>query len=126
MVKYWFVIPVLFMLASCSDHHGNKVVGGELGVYYFDDNKNNAEAIALFWKNNDLLTGRSQDLQLIEEKDNFVLKLIAIDKEEDVSLQNRQLLLKLQKSLNDSLQFSKYIELELADNNFNTIYNIND
>lgn len=126
------IFGFLFILSSCSSDFGNKIQGGELTVHYpKSKDVEMAKQVALFWKDNDFLTGKPQDLQLLSEDNRFVLKIIASEykmESFEISIEEKMTLLKLQKKLNDQLlgDTPKVLEIEIAKNNFETIENINE
>lgn len=115
------------LTASCSSENGHSVIGDKLTVYYTNiENESIAESIALFWRENDLITGSSQDLKLVENKNNYQLLLIQSNITETfvMPFEERVLLLQLQKDLNAQLPISS-LEIVICNNQFKPIYNIN-
>ena len=123
------ILFVFFLFTSCIEELGNRVVGDNLSIYYLEkSNKDKAELIAEFWKDNDLIiSAKQQDLQLVQFNDRYELRLIA----EDIKNINRmpfierKMLLDLQKSISDSLNL-KGLQIVLCDSNFEPIFNINE
>lgn len=127
LMKVVKVLLVYFLLASCGNDLGNKIVGGNLSVYYLESSdKNKAESIARYWKNNDLIATEKQDLQLVHFEDGYELRIIAKDPDgvSKMPFNERKLLSDLQKDLSDSVNLVG-LELVLCNSNFEPIYNIN-
>lgn len=121
------VLLVFFLLSSCGNEMGNKVVGGNLSVYYLvSSDKDKAESIARYWKNNDFITTQKQDLQLVQYQDGYELRLIARnpDRVKQMPFNERKLLIDLQKELMDSLNLNG-LQLVLCNSKFEPIFNIN-
>jgi hypothetical protein len=121
------VLLVFFLLSSCGNEMGNKVVGGNLSVYYLESSdKDKAESIARYWKNNDFITTQKQDLQLVQYQDGYELRLIARnpDRVKQMPFNERKLLIDLQKELMDSLNLNG-LQLVLCNSKFEPIFNIN-
>lgn len=110
------------------DDHGNRVEGGELTVY-FDRNADldKASSIAKYWKDNDLLTGKQQDLKLTYHDSTYFLHLIKRKDLElgSLDLKEQMLLLELQKNLTDSVFQGADLELIISDDHFKPLMNIN-
>lgn len=112
-------------MMSCSKGFGHKVMGGDFSVYFEDSRHEKlAEELAFFWKENGLMTGDNQDLQISSENDIFILKLISNDSNSEVSFKERKTLLKLQEILQEEI-FKSQLELEICNGKFETIYKIN-
>jgi len=127
-LKRVLAICFIFILISCSSEFGNKIIGGELTVYYIEESDvNKAEKVAIFWKENQLLSGEKQDIQLIKNDKGYVLKLISDDLEntQNMSFDERKLLLDLQKSIKDTIFPDNSLELVICNSKFEPIYNLN-
>lgn len=122
-----FFILLIFILNACSVDYGNKLESDELDIFFKNQKDESlAKEIALYWKNHDLLGNKKQFLQLDHVDGIYQLKLIPTDKFDPKSFtfDERALL----KQLQDSLQFivaPKRLELVIANNNFEPLYNIN-
>lgn len=118
---------LLMMVTACGNDYGHSVSGDNFVVYFTDDRDGKmAEEIAFFWKNNDLLTGKDQALQLIRSDESHVLKLIANNPEDSSALnfEEHKLLLQLRDSLRSSVCDNCDLVLEICDNKFATKYRI--
>ena len=118
---------MLFVLIGCNSDKRNKFVGGELTVYYFDDSEADiAKEIAFFWKENNLLTGKAQDLQVRKDKDRFTLSLIAKDSEKvtEMPIAEVQLLAQLKKKLYLEVFNEESFTFEICNNRFEPVYTV--
>lgn len=116
------------MFSSCVGGDSNKAGGGNFYVH-FESKKDQqiAEKIARFWKDRKLITGREQDLKLIENKQFFELILILNKPEGEFVLPAEELqqLFYLQNDLNEYVKSEKPIQIVIGDNTFKKIVNIN-
>lgn len=118
---------ILFLFYACGQNYGNKLESSELDVFYTDRNDEDlARNVAVFWKQNDLLGKKKQFLQLSRYKNVVQLKLIPSEKFDvkTFSFDERSILISLQDSLRSHLDNNE-IELVIADQQFKTLYNIN-
>ena len=110
------------------DDHGNRVEGGDLTVYFDrDGDLEKAAAIAKYWKENDLVTGKPQDLKLTFHDSTYFLHMIKRNDLElgQLDLKEQMLLLQLQKNLTDSVFAGADLELVISDDHFKPLMNIN-
>ncbi len=127
-MKVTLILLFALLLASCGNDFGSKVVGGNLSVYYVDSSdKLKAEALAIYWRENDLISGEQQDLQLVNFEDGYELRIIAKTPKgvKQMPFNERKLLSTLQRVLRDSIPLDG-LEIVLCDSNFKPIYNINE
>lgn len=124
---YSLIFFLTLVSAACGGSYGNKLESEELDVFYtkiqFEED---ARKIALYWKEHALLGTQKQYLQLDEHHGVYHLKLVSTDNFDPTtfSFDERALL----KSLQDSLQAvvaPKRLEIVIAKNNFETVFNIN-
>ena len=123
---------IIFLLlltgvSACGDDNGHRVLGENLTVYYLDsEDQKLAEDLAIFWRDNDLLSNNKQDIQLVKDDSGYQVRIIAFNPKEvnAMPLEERALLLDLQKQLNDSL-FQNDAELVICNSKFKPIYSIN-
>lgn len=123
----FLVVTSIFVLSGCESDKRNKFVGGELTVYYFDQSEAEiAKKIAFFWKENDLLTGESQDLQVRKDKDRFTVSMIAKDPKliDKMTIDEVQLLAQLKKKLYVEVFEEEAFTLEICNNRFEAIYTV--
>lgn len=126
--KTLFFLTFLTLVgSSCNQNYGNKLESEELDIYYADAKYENlAKSIGHYWKQNDFLGEKKQFIRLATEGELTVLQLVISNKADlqNLSFDERRLLLDLQDSLR-SLPNAENLELVISDNNFNTLYNIN-
>ena len=106
---------------------GSKVVGGNLSVYYLESSdKEKAETIAKLWKSKDLITGKKQDLQLVQFQDGYELRLIANNSisRDKMPFNERKILSDFQRTIRDNLKLEG-LQLVLCNSKFEPIFNIN-
>ncbi|MEJ6777814.1 MAG: hypothetical protein QNK85_10935 [Crocinitomicaceae bacterium] len=121
------IILILFLFSSCGKETGSKIVGGNLSVYFLErSDKDKAESIAKYWKNNNLIAVGKQDLQLVRFQDGYELRLIAKNSKNvnKMPFNERKILSDLQRDISDSLKL-KGLQLVLCNSNFKPIFNIN-
>lgn len=118
------IIAFGFLLIACSSGHGNMVQGGELTVYFPNvEDEQLATDIANYWKENDLLTDKPQDLQILRIEDGYQLLVIENEKNDDITFSERKLLLGLQDSLRNRLNINN-LEIAIANNKFQVVHKI--
>lgn len=118
-----------FLLLSCGGDHGNRVVGDNFTVYFTNKKDQKlAEDIALYFKQNNLISNQKQDIQLTRFNKRFQLRLIATGSKEQVknmSFEERKLLTELQTSLYKNV-IKKPFDLVICNNKFEPIYTLNE
>lgn len=117
----------MFILLGCESDKRNKFVGGKLTVYYFDQSEADiAKKIAFFWKDNELLTGESQDLQVRKDKKRFTVSMIATEPKmiDKMTIDEVQLLAQLKKKLYVEVFNQEAFNLEICNNRFEAIYTV--
>ena len=127
-MKRVLTFSFIFLLLGCSNDFGNKIIGGNLTVYYVEKSDiDKAEEIAIFWKNNQLIPDEKQDVQLIKFEKEYKLKIISndIDNTKNMSFDERKLLLELQKNIKKAIFPDNTFELVICNNKFEPIYNLN-
>lgn len=125
-LKYFYILLLFFFFSGCSSEVENRVTGDNLTVY-FPDVKNEAlaEKVAMYWKENDLITGKDQDIQLVNSKAGYQLNLIQTEafKNEPVNFQEQKLLSILRDSLQNNI-FKTSLTIAICDNKFAPIYTV--
>jgi hypothetical protein len=114
-------------LTACGASYGNKLESDELDIFYTKiENEDFARNIAKYWKEHDFLGAKKQYLQLAEENEVLLLKIIPTEKfnSESFTFDERAKLKELQDSLQPLVR-PKRLELVIAKRNFEPIYNIN-
>jgi hypothetical protein len=117
----------VLVLSSCSSDNRNKFIGGELTVYYFDESEaETAKEIAFFWKENGLLSGNQQDLQVRKDKGRFTVSMIASDPKnvKELTVDEISLLGQLKKKLYLEVFDEQAFTLEICNNRFEAIYTV--
>ena len=128
MHKFLIILITTIMISSCGQEAGNVVTGDNLSVYFVTaEDEPSATLIALYWKNEGLITGEKQDLKIERDGENLSLKLIYSELPEKnvLAFNERKLLMELQNKLNDSIFPDENLVILLCDNDFKTIININ-
>jgi hypothetical protein len=127
-LKKLYLLFLLAIIVSCSEEYGNKVVGGNLTVYYINsgDEKLSAD-VALFYKNNDLIADEPHHIQIIRKKKGYRINVIAKDPIDAMrmSYKERKALKQLQEMLQDSVFQNKKVDLIVCDDQFKPITKIN-
>lgn len=118
-------VGVVVLLSSCNSDKRHRHVGGELTVYYFDQSEaETAKNVAFFWKENKLLTGKKQDLQVRKDKDRYTVSMIAKEptKVNEMPIDEVQLLAQLKKKLYTEVFNEQGFTLEICNSRFETVY----
>ena len=117
----------LLILTACTGGYGNKVGGGDFSVF-FPDGKDEGVAIeiARYWKENDLITDKKQDIQLVSSGKDFALRLIAQDPDnlQNMPYSEQKLLYGLRDSLQRFVCDTCNLVIELCDDKFEPKYRI--
>lgn len=117
----------LFILVGCNSDKRKFVKGGELTVYYFDESEaETAKSIAFFWKDNGLLTGKKQDLQVRKDKKRYTVSMIAVEpkKMDEMPIDEVRLLAQLKKKLYVEVFKEEAFTLEICNSSFEAIYTV--
>lgn len=120
-------VGVVVLLSSCNSDKRHRHVGGELTVYYFDQSEaETAKNVAFFWKENKLLTGKKQDLQVRKDKDRYTVSMIAKEptKVNEMPIDEVQLLAQLKKKLYTEVFNEQAFTLEICNSRFETVYTV--
>lgn len=100
-------------------------MGDDFSVYFENpEDESIAKELAFFWKENGLVTGKNQDLQISSNDNLYILKLISNESNSKVSFSERKSLLTLQTVLSEEV-FKAPVEIEISNGQFETIYKIN-
>lgn len=125
-MKIVFFFSLLFLTLSCGSDFGNKVVGGNFTVYFTDvKDQELAEKIAVYFKENDLISSQKQDVQLVRENKTIQLRLISssTDNIKSMPFEERKLLVALKYNLQKEV-FKKQFDLVICNDKFEPIYTI--
>ena len=126
-MKIAFFVSILLFCLSCSSDYGNKVVGDNFTVYFVDvKDQKLAEKVAVYFKENELISNHKQDLQLVRVNGEIQLRLIASSPEniDGMPFEERKLLTALQFDLSAKVFNNESIDLVLCDENFEPIYTL--
>jgi hypothetical protein len=127
-VKFTFLVILSVLILSCGSDYGHKVVGDQFTVY-FTDKKDQvlAEEIAVFFRDNELISSQNQDVQLVRLKKKVQLRMIALNPKEmtNLSFEERKLLTELQTTLYNEVVKVPF-ELVICNDKFEPIYNLNE
>lgn len=121
------LVGVTILLSSCNSDSRHRFVGGELTVYYFDQSEASiAKKVAFFWKENGLLSGEKQDLQVRNVNNRFVVSMIAKEpkKVKDMPIEEVQLLAQLKKKLYTEVFNEEAFTLEICNDRFEAVYTV--
>lgn len=124
-MRFYCFIFCLLVLQSCSDDEKMRIEGGNLSVYFSHESaREKAKETALYWKKNNFLTGKKQDLQLNEFQEEFQLKMIQNEKLKDVelSIHDIKLFHQLTDSLNTQIFTEKPVTIHICSPDFKTKY----
>lgn len=93
----------------------------------FSDQNNLSIAtdLAKYWKDNDLITEDKQDIGLFREEGLWIVKLIAVDPKVEMTFSERRLLTELQKELSEKVFRGAPVSVQISNNKFETLYDIN-
>ena len=123
----FLALASLFLLIGCQIDKRKHTGGGLLTVYYFEDSEAEiAKSIAFFWKENNLLSGKTQDLQVRKDKKRFTVSMIAVEpkKIDNMSMDEVQVLAQLKKKLYVEVFKEESFTLEICNNRFEAIYTV--
>ncbi len=120
---------VLFLVVlACEADNGNKIVGDKFTVYFTDvKDQKLAEEIAIYFKENELLSSQKQDVKIVRVKKKLQLRIIANETKDvaKMSFEEQKLLTDLQTSLYEDVVKAPF-ELVICNNEFEPIFNLNE
>lgn len=122
------LLIALFFLSGCHNDYGHSVSGGNLTVYFQNKtDQDYAEKIALFWKNENLITNSKQDLQLVQNKSIYELRIIANDLSDmgEISFEEQKLLIGLQRKIEKNVLKIPF-NLVICNSRFEPVYSLNE
>ena len=127
MRQYLAFILLVFLVNSCTSEKYHRVTGGEFSVHFTETKHNSAaENLALFWKKNDLLAGKKQDIGLFRKGKTWFVHLVALDPKEPLSFIERKLLLDLQSRLEVEVFKGDPVRILICNDRFESVYDINE
>jgi hypothetical protein len=122
------LLIALFFLSGCHNDYGHSVSGDNLTVYFQNKkDQDYAEKIALFWKNENLITNTKQDLQLVQNKSVYELRIIANDLSDmgEISFEEQKLLIGLQRKIEKNVLKTPF-NLVICNSRFEPVYSLNE
>lgn len=126
-MKHGLTFLLFVLLFSCTHDYGNRVEGGKLNVFYTADaDSSNAKKLAAFFRDNKLLTGKEQTIQLYRSKNSLEIRLIATDTSNlnRMPFEERKLLIDFQKQIESHLNANEPVSLIICDNQFKPLYRL--
>ena len=95
-------------------------------VYFVDEiDEDKAKKVAFYWKENGLITGERQDLQIVKLSDSHQLNIIkSFEDVKIIPFEERKLLLNLQAKLEEEI-FTDGLEIIICNDKFESIHKIN-
>lgn len=125
-MKRVLALILILIFTSCEGNSYHKVSGGEFNVCFSDQNNLSiATDLAQYWKDNDLITEDKQDIGLFREEGLWIVKLIAVDPKVEMTFSERRLLTEFQKELSEKVFKGAPVAVQISNNKFETLYDIN-
>lgn len=127
-LRIFIGVWALLVTTGCGPDYGNEIHGQNLTVYFENgEDQQLAEKIAVFWKDQQLMTGEKQDVQLVKNKGVYQVRIIALEPAgvKDLPFNELRLLLNLQDSLRNALK-KPDLEVVICNNQFEPLLNINE
>lgn len=124
MNKLLLIISIIF-LGSCAESADSQVSGGDFTVHFDNpDDKQLAIKLVEFWKSEDLLTGKNQDIKMVRTKTGYDLYLVSTVRKPDDELTFEELsaISELKKRLEKEIFRTKSVEIVIADENFKPMF----
>lgn len=120
-MKNWIVVFILTsFLASCGISMGNRIDNGRLSVYFLEEvPKEKAIAFAKYWRNTGLVGDRKQVIQLANNKNTIIVKLIErkMYHNDLLTITEEALIQQLERDLTRDV-FHQNTEILITDNTF--------
>lgn len=124
MIRLLF-IGALILLAGCTDQVDSQVSGGEFTVHFSDPgDKELAEKLVHFWKEEGLITGKNQDVKLVRGKAGYDLYLISATRKskEEMTFDEIKSLSMLKGNLERKIFVKNDIRIVITDDAFKPIF----
>jgi len=124
LVKLLFIISII-LLGSCTDNTDSQVSGGDFTVH-FDNPKDKQIAVKLgeFWKSEDLITSKKQDIKMVRTKSGFDLYLVSTVRKpgDQLSFEEVEAISILKKRLENQIFRKESVEIIISNENFNPMF----
>ncbi len=124
-MRAMIVVLLLAVLAGCISENKHRIIAGELTVYFLDKkDEKKSEWLANYWKENELMTGRKQDIQLShDDRNRYVVSLVAKHPEDakNMPVQERFILSRLRADIQNEGFPDDIVILAVCDANFEPI-----
>ena len=128
-MRFLFFIAVILLFQSCSKGYGHKLTAKNLNVYFeLKDQEEKANALGKFWQSKELVGDREQNIKLSKSNDSYYIHLILSNefKDQELTFNERKLLLELQKELDSTIFKGDHgCQIFICDNEFKPLFNIN-
>ena len=123
------LFSLILLFSACSQGFGNKLEHESIDVYFeFKNDEMIAEELGKFWIKEELTGSVKQSIRLTKDNDFYYIQLITNEKTDlnELPIPERKLLLDLQHKM-DSIIFNdeKRCQIEICNNEFEPLYNIN-
>lgn len=129
MKVYIGLISLIFLFFSCAKGYGTTYVSENLTIYYtIPRDLNQVKALAVFWKENELMGKKNQSLRLFKlENGSYQVQLIATKNEDSKTLKfdEIKMLQELENQLNKEVFQENKIDLVICDSRFKVLNNLN-
>lgn len=120
-----FMFTFLFLAYACTEQTDSQVSGGNFTVHFSNtDDKELAEKIVHFWKDEALLTDKKQDVKLVKTKDGYDLYLISPTRKsmKELTFEEIKSLTTLRMRLEKEVFKDQLVRLVITDENFKPIF----
>ena len=117
-----FNFVLILLLSSCDQGDYHKIQGGNLTVHFADPkHQPEAEQLALYFKEHQLIASETQDVGLFKEKNTWQVRLIALDEKVSLDFAEQKLFTELQLDLSKVVFKDDQVAIQLCDNRFNVL-----
>lgn len=123
-----FILTMLIGMISCSDSSMHKVVGDQLTVHFENEKDEKvAEKLARFWLENELVTGKPQDIKISSDNDSYAVGIIAVEPQsvKELPFTEQKLLTDLRRQMRADVFDGKMVVLNICNAKFETLYQVN-
>lgn len=121
----WIPLLLLLLLLGCTDQTDSVVTGGKFSVHFESkDDYDLAKDIVDFWKKEELMTGKEQDVKLKRTSQGYELMLISVKRKkmEELTFDEIRSLTKLHQKLQEDVFKDKAFEIVLTDDTFKPLF----